>query len=166
MLEKTLESPLDSKEIQPVHPSGNQPWIFTGRTDAEAETPILWPPDAKNWVIGKDPDAEKGWRQEEKGMTGWDGWVASPTQWTWVWANSGSWWCHLTISSCHPLLFLPSIISNIRVFSNQLALCIRWPGCWSFSFSISLSNEYSGLISFRIDELDLLAVQGALKSLL
>ena len=65
----TLESPLDCKEIQPVHPKGNQSWIFIGRTDFEAETPILWPPDAKNWLIGKDPDAGKDWRWEEKGMT-------------------------------------------------------------------------------------------------
>ena len=69
VLEKTLESPLDSKEIQPVHPKGNQSWIFIGRTDAEAETPILWPPDAKNWLIRKVPVAGKDWRQEEKGMT-------------------------------------------------------------------------------------------------
>ena len=69
VLEKTLESPLDTKEIQPVHPKGNQAWIFIGRTDAEAETPILWPLDAKNWLIGKDPDAGKDWRREEKGMT-------------------------------------------------------------------------------------------------
>ena len=61
-LEKTLESPLDSKEIQPVHPKGNQSWMFIGRTDDEAETPIPWPPDAKNWLIGKDPDAGKDWR--------------------------------------------------------------------------------------------------------
>ena len=69
VLEKMLESPLDSKEIQPVHPKGNQSWIFIGRNDAEAETPILWPPNAKNWLIGKDPDAGKDWRWEEKGMT-------------------------------------------------------------------------------------------------
>ena len=69
VLEKTLESPLDCKEIQPVHSEGDQPWIFTGRTDAEAETPILWPYDVKNWLIWKDPDAGKDWRQEEKGMT-------------------------------------------------------------------------------------------------
>ena len=69
VLEKTLESPLDCKEIQPVHPKGNQSWIFIGRTGAEAETPILWPPDAKNWLIGNDPDAGKDWRREEKGMT-------------------------------------------------------------------------------------------------
>ena len=69
VLEKTLESPLDCKEIQPVHPKWNQSWIFIGRTDAEAETPTLWPPDAKNWLIWKDPNAGKDWRQEEKGTT-------------------------------------------------------------------------------------------------
>ena len=68
-LKKTLESPLDCKEIKPVNLNGNQSWIFTGRIDAEAEAPILWLPDAKNWLIGKDPDAGKGWRQEEKGTT-------------------------------------------------------------------------------------------------
>ena len=94
VLEKTLESPLDSKEIQPVNPKTNQSWTFIGRTDAEAEAPILWPPDVKCWLIRKDPDAR------------------------------------------------------------------------SFSFSISPSNEYSGLISFRMDWMDLLAVQGTLKSLL
>ena len=69
VLEKTLESPLDCKEIQPVHPTGDQSWVFIGRTDVEAETPILWPPDAKSWLIGKDPDAGKVWGQEEKGTT-------------------------------------------------------------------------------------------------
>ena len=69
VLEKTLESPLDSKEIKPVHPKGNQPWIFIRRTDAEAETPILCPPDSKSQLIWKDPDAGKDWRQKEKGMT-------------------------------------------------------------------------------------------------
>ena len=69
VLEKTLESPLDCKEIQPVYPKGNQSWIFNGRTDAEAEAPILWPPDAKNQLIWKDPDAGKDWRWKEKGMT-------------------------------------------------------------------------------------------------
>ena len=80
MLERTLESPLDYKEIQPVHPKGNQSWIFIGRTDAEAEAPILWPPDAKNWLIKKDPDAGQDWRQEKKGttedeMVGWHHWL-------------------------------------------------------------------------------------------
>ena len=91
VLEKTVDSPLDCKEIQPVRPKGNQSWIFIGRTDAETEPPILRPPDMKNWLIGKDPDAEKDWRQKEKGTTGWDGWITSPTQWTWVWVNSESW---------------------------------------------------------------------------
>ena len=80
MLEKTLESPLDCKEIQPVHPKGNQSWIFIERTDVEAEASILWPPDVKSWLIGKDPDAGKYWRQEEKWttedeMVGWHHWL-------------------------------------------------------------------------------------------
>ena len=73
VLEKTLESPLDCKEIQPVHPKGDQFWVFTGRTDVEAEAPILWLPDANNWLIWKDPDARKDWEQKEKWTTGWDG---------------------------------------------------------------------------------------------
>ena len=90
VLKKTLESPLDSKEIQPVHPKGNQSWIFIGRTDAEAETPILWPSDAKktpfprsHWCWGR---LKAGGEGEHRG---WDGWMASLTQWTWVWVNSG-----------------------------------------------------------------------------
>ena len=80
VLEKILESPLECKEIQPVHPKGNQSWLFIGRTDAEAETPILWPTDAKNWLIGKDPDVGKDWMWEEKGrtedeMVGWHHWL-------------------------------------------------------------------------------------------
>ena len=86
---KTLESPLDSKEIQPVHPKRNQSGIFIGRTDVETETPILWPPDVKNWLILKDPDAGKDWRQEEKQTTG--GWHHRLNG-TWVWVSSGSWW--------------------------------------------------------------------------
>ena len=83
-----LESPLDNKEIKPVHSKGNQPWIFIGRVDAEAEALILWPPDVKNQLTGKDPDAGKDWGQEEKGtvedeMVGWHHW-----QWTWIWANT------------------------------------------------------------------------------
>ena len=69
VLEKTPESPLDCKEIQPVHPKGDQSWVFIGRADAEAETPILWPPDEKSWLTGKHPDAWKDWEQEEKGTT-------------------------------------------------------------------------------------------------
>ena len=93
VLEKTLESPSDCKEIKPVNPKGNQSQMFIGRTEAKAEAPIFWPPDVKNWLIGKDPDAGKNWRQEEKGMTedemvGWH----HRLQWAWVWASSGSWW--------------------------------------------------------------------------
>ena len=88
VLEKTLESPLNCKEIQPVNPKGNQSWIFIGRTDAEAETPILWSPDVKTWLIWKDPDAGKDWRQEEKGttedeMVGWHRWLdGRESEWT------------------------------------------------------------------------------------
>ena len=94
VLEKTLESPLDCKEIQLVHPKGDQSWVFIGNSDTLAETLILWPPDVKSWLIWKDPDAVKDWRQEEKGTTEdeIDGWMASLTQWRWVWVNSGSWW--------------------------------------------------------------------------
>ena len=93
VLEMTLESPLDSKEIQPVYPKGKQSWIFTGRTDAEAEAPILWPPDVKNWLIGKDPNAGKDWRQEKKGMNrGWNG----------VWESSRSWYGQGSLVCCSP----------------------------------------------------------------
>ena len=92
VLEKILESPLNCKEIQPFHPKGDQSWVFIGRTDVEAETPILWPPHAKrtHW--------KRPWCWEGLGAGGegddreWDGWMASPTRWTWVWVNSGSWW--------------------------------------------------------------------------
>ena len=86
---RTLQSPQDCKEIKPVNPTENQSWIFTGKTDAEAEAPILWPSDVKNWLIGKGPDAGKDWRRKEKGNRGWDGLMASPSQWAWVWASSG-----------------------------------------------------------------------------
>ena len=79
MLEKTLESPLDCKEIQPVHPKGDQSWVFIGRTDVGTETLIIWPSDVKSWLIWKDPDAGKDWRQEEKGTTGWMRWLGGIT---------------------------------------------------------------------------------------
>ena len=93
LLEKTLEGPLGCKEIQQIHPKGNQSWIFIGRTYAEAETPILWPPNGKNWLTGK-----RLWCWEwlkvggEGDDRGWDGWMASLTQWTWVWVSSSHWW--------------------------------------------------------------------------
>ena len=89
----TIKLQLDCKEIKQVNPKINQSWIFIERTDAEAETPTLWPPDAQNWLIGKKkkPDDRKYWRQEENNR-GWEGWMASLTWWTWVWVSSGSWW--------------------------------------------------------------------------
>ena len=110
-----------------------------------------------------------------------DVWIASPTRWTWVWASSGSWrWAGKPgllqsmesvmpsnqLILCHPLVHLPSVFPSIRLFSIESVLYNRWPKYWSFSFSLSPSNEYSGLISFRMDWFDLLAVQGTLKSLL
>ena len=92
VLEKTLESPLDCKEMQTVHTKGDQSWVFIGRSDVEAETPILWPPDVKSWLILKVPDAGKDWRQEEQGDNrGWAGWMVSQTQWTWIWARPRRW---------------------------------------------------------------------------
>ena len=92
VLEKTVESPLDCKEIQPVHSKGDQSWVFIGRTDIEAETPVLWPPDAKSWLIGKDWCWDGLGAGGEGDDRGWDSWMASLTRWTWVWVNSGSWW--------------------------------------------------------------------------
>ena len=92
VLEKILESPLDCKEIQPINRKGNQSWIFIGRTDAEAETPILWPPDAKNWLLKRPWCWERLKAGGEGDDRGWDGWMASLTRWTWVWESSRSWW--------------------------------------------------------------------------
>ena len=92
VLEKTLESPLDSKEIRPVNTKGKQPWMFIGKTDVKAEVPILWLPDAKHLLMRKDPDAERLKAGGEGDDRGWNGLMASPTQWTWVWASCGRWW--------------------------------------------------------------------------
>jgi len=92
VLEKTLESPLDCKEIQPVHSERDQPWDFFGRNDAKAETPVLWPPHVKSWLIGKDWCWEGLGAGGEGDDRGWYGWMASLTRWMWVWVNSGSWW--------------------------------------------------------------------------
>ena len=90
VLEKTLESSLDCKEIQPVHSEGDQPWDFFGRNEAKAETPVLWPPHVKSWLICKDWEGlGAGGEGDDRG---WDGWMASLTRWMWVWVNSGSWW--------------------------------------------------------------------------
>ena len=91
VLEKTLESPFDCKEIQPVHPKGDTSWVFVGRTDVEAETPLLWPPHGKSYL--KRPWCWEWSRAVGKGnRAGWDGWMASPTQWTWIWVDSECWW--------------------------------------------------------------------------
>ena len=124
MLEKTLET-LGCTEIQPVHPKGNQSWMFIGRTDAEAETPILWPSDEKSWLIWKDSDAGKDWRWEEKGMTE-DETVGWLTQWTWVWVNSGSWWCH------------PNVLSSVIPFSSYVQ---SFPASGSFPMSQLFSSD-------------------------
>ena len=130
LLEKTLKSPLDCKEIKPVNPKGNQPWVFIGRTDAEAEASILWPPDAKSGLTGKDPDPGKEWRQEDEGMTeeemtGWHHQVnghefeyapgigdgpnglacCSPWGWTWL-----SYWTELIYLVCITLSFIKLIL--------------------------------------------------------
>ena len=95
VLEKTLESPLDCKEIKPVYPKGDQSWVFIGRTDAEAETPILWPAWSEELTHWKRPWCwERLKRAGGQGDDrGWDGWMASPIWWTWAWVSSGSWWC-------------------------------------------------------------------------
>ena len=195
-LGKTLESPVKCQEIKPVNPKGNQPWLFIWRTDAETKVLILWLSDAKSWLIGKELDAGKDWRQNEKVVAEDDSLIALTTQFSSVqllshvrlfvtpWpaahqaslsiTNSQSPPKPMSIESvmpsnylifCCPLLLLPSIFSSIRVFSNESALSIRGPKYWSYSFNISPSNEHSGLISFRMDWSDLLAVQGTLKSL-
>ena len=161
MLEKTLGSPLDFKEIQPVTPKGNQPWIFTRRTDAEAEAPIIWPPDVKSWLIQFSSVAQSCLTFCDPmncSTPGLPVHLPKPMSIESVMPSN-----HLIL--CCTLL-LPSIFPSIRVFSNKSALHSRWPKYWSFSSNISLSNEHPGVISFWMDWLDLLAVQGTLKSLL
>ena len=121
VLEKTLESPLDCKEIKPVNPEGNQTWLFIGRTDAETETPILWPPDAKNWLTGKDPDAGKDWKHKEKGTTEAEmaGWHHRLEQAPGVGNGQGSLVC-CSPRSCK--YFLLSLLYSVQ-FSSVTQLC-------------------------------------------
>ena len=102
VLEKTFESPLDCKEIHPVHPRGNQSWVFIGRTEGEAETPILWPPDVKSWLIWKILMLGKIEGRRRRGRQRMRCWMASPTQCTWVWASSGRWWRTGKTVCCSP----------------------------------------------------------------
>ena len=133
VLEKTLENPLDCKEIKPINPKGNQPWIFTGRTDAEAEAPILWLPDGKSWLTGKYPDAGKDWRQEEKRVTEDEMVSFTDSVEHEVEKTPGvhpnpcplSLWCHPTISSSVvPFSFFPQsfLASGAFLMSQSLAL--------------------------------------------
>ena len=141
MLEKTLESPLDYKETKPVNPKGNQCWIFIGRTDAETEAPILWPPDVKNWLIGKDPDPGQDWRQEERGtiedeMVGWHHQLSGHEfeQASRVGYGQGSLKCH---SPWGEWLNWPEMISftygsvYVSMFLSQFVLPLLPPPCLS-----------------------------------
>ena len=129
VLGKTLERSLDSKEIKLANPKGTWSWIFIGRTDAEAETPILWPPDVKTELIGKDPDAGKDWRQQqERDDRGWDGWIASSTKWTRVWANCERQWRTRE----------PGVLQSMRVTKSRTRLSnwttVVWPVIYLFIF--------------------------------
>ena len=159
--DKTFEGPLDCKEIKQVSPKGNQPWILIGRTDAEAEVPILWPPDMKSWFIGKDTDAGKDWRQKEKGT------IDDETVGRHHWLNGhGFEWTLGVGDGQGSLACCGSWGRKESDTTEQLHWTeLNWK-YWSFSPSISPSNEYSGLIPFSLDYFDLLAVQGNLKSLL
>ena len=139
MLEKTLESPLDCKEIQPVHPKGDQSWVFTGGTDAEADTPILWPPHVKSWLIGKDPDAGTDWGQEKKGttedeMVGWHhrlnghefGWAPGDGEGQESLAFCSSWGCRVEYSWASELNWTNALEKEMATHSSILAW--RIPG--------------------------------------
>ena len=168
VLEKTLESPLDCKEIQPVHPKGDQSWVFIGRTDVEAETPILWPPHEKSWLIGKDPDAGRDWGQEEKGMredemAGWDHWLdGHEFEWTpgvgdgqgglvclpgvaksWTWLSN---WTELNWKCCSILIlvcFYSSVLTLLTEVS-KLNFLQRWQQQkWLFCFYLKWQNNVS-----------------------
>ena len=137
VLEKTLESHLDHKEIQPVNHKGNQSWIFIGRTDAKTESPIVWLPDAKSWLIRKDSDAGKDWRQEEMGLTEDEmvGWNPRPS-WTWVWASSRRWWRTENLASW---------VSGITKSWTQLS-------AWTSTIYILTYNNFSFTKIFPINK--------------
>ena len=122
VLEKALESPLDCKEIQPVHSKGDQSWVFTGKTDVEAETPILWTPDVKSWLIGKDPDAGKDWGQRWRGRQRMRWLNGISTQWKWVWVDSGSlWW------TGRPGVLWFMMSQSVRQdWATELNWCFKW----------------------------------------
>ena len=146
--EKILESPLDCKEIQPVHPKGNQSWIFIGRIDAEAETPIVCPPDGKNGLIWKDPGAGNDWMWDKGDDRGWDGWMVSWTQWTWVWVDSGSlWW------TGRPGML--QFMGSQRV-GHDWATELNWPSNINSIINVGYFNDYCvRLIKLKYTEVDM-----------
>ena len=136
VLRKTLESSLDFREIKPVNPKGNQSWIFIGRTDAEAETPVLWLPDAKNWLIWKDPDAGKDWRQEEKGMTEDEmfGWHHQLPEFTQTRVHKSRW-------------YHPTISFSVAPFSS----CTQsFPASGSFPMSQFFLHQVAKVLEFQV----------------
>ena len=131
VLGKTLESCLECKEIQLVHPKGDQSWVFIGRTNAETETPILWSPHAKSWLTGKDPDAGRDWGQEEKGttedeMAGWHHLLDG----RWVWVNSGSWWW----------TGRPGVLQfmGLQRLGHDWATELNWKRTWDFPLNCNM----------------------------
>ena len=135
VLEKTLESPLDCKEIQPVHSEGNQPWYFFGRNDAKAETPVLWPPHANSWLIGKDSDAGMDWGQEEKGTTedeiaGWHHWLdGHESEWTpGGLACCGSWACKESYMTERLIWSDLSLIKETRIYNGLKTISLTSAG--------------------------------------
>ena len=170
VLEKSLESPLDWKEIQPVNPKGNLSWIFIGRTDAKAETPILWPSDVKKWFIWRDWCWERLKAGGKGDNRGWDGWVASPTQWTLVWVSSRSWWwtgkpgmlqsmcakirkglSNWTETAKHPTIWRP-VPSDSLEHRVPLSTLNSLRGCWRSTAaaaqgSVSTESESRSVVS-------------------
>ena len=142
VLEKTLKSPLDCKKIQSVHPKGNQSWIFIGRTDVEAEIPILWPPDAKNWLIGNDPDAGKDWRWEKGTTENEVDWWASSTQQAWVWVNSGSCWWIGSLACCS-LWGCKEL--DMTDWLNWTVFYLKWPSLVTWPLSLAVPPVHCGL---------------------
>ena len=144
VLEKTLKSPLYCKKIQPVHPKGDQPWVFFGRTDAKAETPVLWLPHAKSWLIGKDSDAGRDWGQEEKRTTedGWDGWMASLTQWTWVWVDSRIGDGQGSLACCNSWGRKESDMTE-RLNWTELNSLVVLPTFFNLSLNLAISSSWS-----------------------
>ena len=145
--EKTLESSLDCKNIQPVHLTEDQSWVFIRRTDVEAETPTLWPPDAKNWLIWKRLWSWERLRARGEGDDGgWDGWMASPTQWTWVWVNSRSWWW----TGRTGMLWFMGLQRVSHDWATELILILRWVQlCGSLSILWHVRPRIRAFFSLR-----------------